>query len=53
MESNSLKMVQLKDLCDDKSAMVEHLQNETDFLIKKKIIGEKLDQSLKVKILNS
>jgi hypothetical protein len=53
MESNNLKMIQLKDLCQDKAAMVEHLQNETDFLMKKKAIGEKLDHSLKSKILNS
>ena len=32
--------------------MVDHLQNETDFLIKKKNLGEKLDQRLKAKILN-
>jgi hypothetical protein len=52
MDHNSLLIADLKEQQSDKSAYVDHLQNETDFIIKTKNFGEKLDQRLKAKIQN-
>ena len=52
MEKNSAVIADLKEMISGKSSFVDHLQTETDFLMKTKNFGEKLDQRLKAKILN-
>jgi urease accessory protein UreE len=52
IEQNTVLIADLKEQQIDKSAYVDHLQNETDFIIKTKNFGEKLDLRLKAKILN-